>query len=305
MHTESPTIDHEGIAAMDAVVRPYLRRTPTIDVDGVTLKLESMQHAGSFKTRGAFANLLTREIPAAGVVAASGGNHGAAVAYAAQRLGIRARIYVPAVSSPSKVARIRECGAELVVEGDSYADALALSEAFVKQTGALPIHAFDSPETVLGQGTAAREFEEQAAFDTLLVAIGGGGLIAGAAVWFGGRRVRVIGVEPEGAPSMSYALAAGRPVDAPVGSVAKDSLAPRRVSDLTYGLVNQFVERVVLVGDEAILAAQRALWDRARIVVEPGGAAAYSALLSGAYQPKAGEGVAAIVSGGNTVISWT
>jgi threonine dehydratase len=294
----------QRIGEIARIVGPYLRHTPVVEVDGVALKLESMQYAGSFKTRGAFANLLTREIPPAGVVAASGGNHGAAVAYAAQRLGIRARIYVPTVSSPSKIARIRECGAELTVEGDSYADALARSEDYAAQSGALAVHAFDSPQTVLGQGTAAREFEEQAAFDTLLVPIGGGGLIAGAAAWFGGR-VRVIGVEPEGAPTMSYALAAGRPVDAPVGSVAKDSLAPRSVSDLTFALVKRFVERVVLVSDDAIVAAQRSLWDRARIVAEPGGATAYAALLSGAYLPKAGEGVAAIVSGGNTVISWT
>jgi threonine dehydratase len=304
MQTKLSTVDPESIAAVEVLIRPYLRRTPVLDLDGVVLKLESLQHAGSFKTRGALSNLLTREIPAIGVVAASGGNHGAAVASAAQRLNIRAQIFVPTVSSPAKVARIRECGAELTIAGDSYADALALSEEYARASGALPVHAFDSPETVVGAGTIAKEFEEQAAFDTLLVAIGGGGLIAGIAAWFAGR-VRVIGVEPEGAPTMHHAFAAGMPVDAPVGSVAKDSLAPRRVGELNYGLAKQFVERVVLVSDDAIIAGRRELWDRARVVAELGGAAAYSALRSGAYQPKPGERVAAIVSGGNTVISWT
>jgi threonine dehydratase len=303
MHTQF-SVDHESISAVDVLIRPYLRRTPVLDLDGVVLKLESLQHAGSFKTRGALSNLLTREVPAIGVVAASGGNHGAAVASAAQRLNIRARIFVPTVSSPAKIARIRECGAELTVAGDSYADALELSDEYARSSGALPVHAFGSPETINGAGTIAKEFEEQAAFDTVLVPVGGGGLIAGVAAWFAGR-VRVIGVEPEGAPTMHHAFAAGAPVDAPVGSVAKDSLAPRRVGELNYRLAKQFVERVVLVSDEAIVAAQRDLWDRARVVVEPGGAAAYSALYGGAYKPQPGERVAAIVSGGNTVISWT
>jgi len=304
MHPTQERLIPDEIVATAGLIAPYLRRTPVLELDGVTLKLESMQHAGSFKARGAFANLLTRDLPKSGVVAASGGNHGAAVAYAARRLGTSARIFVPANSSPAKVARIREYGAELTIEGENYTDALALSEAYARESGALRVHAFDSEETILGQGTIAHEFEEQASFDTLLVAIGGGGLIAGVATWFG-KRVRVIGVEPEHAPTMTRALAAGEPVDAPHGSVAHDSLAPRRVSALTYALVNQYVDRMLLVSDEAIVAAQHALWDRARIVAEPGGATAYSALLSGVYQPKPGERVAAIVSGGNTVISWT
>ena len=297
-------VEPDAISEIHERIRPYIRRTPVFDLDGVTIKLESLQHAGSFKTRGAFSNLLSRSIPAAGVAAASGGNHGAAVAYAALRLGHTANVFVPTVSTAAKVARIREYGATLTIQGENYNDALELSEAFVRSSGALPVYAFDLPETVLGAGTIAKEFEEQAPFDTILVSVGGGGLIGGVASWFA-RRVRVVGVEPEAAPTMTHALAAGGPVDAPAGSVASDSLAPRRVNALTYGIVKSQVDRIVLVSDDAIESARRELWNRARIVAEPGGATAYSALLSGAYVPSAGERVAAILSGGNTVISWT
>jgi threonine dehydratase len=303
-------IDRATIEKTYAVIRPHVRVTPTVELSGgdaglasfpLTLKLELLQHAGSFKTRGAFANLMARKIPAAGVVAASGGNHGAAVAYAAMRLGIPARIFVPVVSSPAKVARIRSYGADLVVGGERYADALAASEAWVRDSGAMPVHAFDQPETLLGQGTLGLELARQApALDTLLVAVGGGGLIGGIAAWYAGR-VNVVGVEPEAAPTLTAALKAGRPVDAPAGGIAADSLAPRRVGELMFAIARTHVARVVLVDDATIRAAQQRLWETVRIVAEPGGAAAFAALLGGAYVPDAGERVGVVVSGGNTI----
>ena len=303
------TIDRREIERVYALIAPHIRRTPVIDVDGldlgvpgrrVTLKLELMQRAGSFKARGAFTNLLTRDIPGAGVVAASGGNHGAAVAFAAMTLRVPAKIFVPTVSSPAKIARIRASGADLVVGGDRYADALAASEAWAARSGALQVHAFDQIETLLGQATLGLELERQAPdLDTVLVAVGGGGLIGGVAAWYGGA-TRVIAVEPEGAPTLHDALAAGRPVDAPAGSIAADSLAPRRVGELMFPIARAHVERVVLVTDDAIRAAQRTLWDALRIVAEPGGAAAFAALQSGAYAPRADERVGGVVSGGNT-----
>jgi len=265
----------------------------------VVLKLELLQHSGSFKVRGAFRNLLTRKIPVVGVVAASGGNHGVAVAYAAMRLGVPAKIFLPTVSSPAKVARIRASGADLAIVGDLYAEALAASEAWIAQSGALPVHAFDQPETLLGQGTLGMEFAEQATVDTVLVSVGGGGLIGGMAAWFAGS-VKLIGVEPELAPTLTKALEAGRPVDAPAGGIAADSLAPRRVGELMFPIAKAHVARVALVSDEAIRRAQDALWATVRIVAEPGGAAAFAALLSGAYTPAAGERVGVVVCGGNS-----
>ncbi|HEY2540985.1 MAG TPA: threonine/serine dehydratase [Stellaceae bacterium] len=308
MHSNA--IDQEAIAATERLVRPYIRRTPVIEVDGadfgldaarLSCKLELLQHAGSFKTRGAFANLLLREIPKAGVAAASGGNHGAAVAYAAAKLGIPARIFVPNISSPAKIGRIREYGAQLVVIGECYDDALAASQAWVAQSGALAIHAFDQHETLLGQGTVGLELEHQVGdLDTLLVAVGGGGLIAGIAAWYSGR-IRVVAVEPETAPTLTKAMLAGRPVDAEAGGIAADSLAPRRVGEVVFPIVEHLVECCVLVSDDAIRDAQKALWGRLRVVAEPGGAAPLAALLSGRYRPRAGEHVGVVLSGGNTV----
>ena len=263
------------------------------------LKLELLQHSGSFKARGAFANLLTRTIPAAGVVAASGGNHGAAVAYAAMRLGVPAKIFVPTVSSAAKVARIRAYGADLAIVGDRYAEALAASEAWREKTAALPVHAYDQTETLLGQGTLGMEFAEQATVDTVLVSVGGGGLLGGVAAWYAGA-VKVVGVEPESAPTLTEALKAGRPVDAPAGGIAADSLAPRRVGELMFPIAQAHVARVALASDEAIRRAQDALWSTMRIVAEPGGAAAFAALLSGIYTPAADERVGVVVSGGNS-----
>ncbi len=305
----TPTIDRERIERTHSLIRPHIRLTPVMELTGadfglpafpLTLKLELFQHAGSFKTRGAFANLLTRPIPAAGVVAASGGNHGVAVAYAAMRLGVPAHIFVPTVSSPAKISRIRAYGADLVVGGDRYADALAASQEFAARSGALPVHAFDQEETLLGQGTIGLELARQTPdLDTLLVSVGGGGLIGGIAAWCAGRP-RVIGVEPETAPTLTRALAAGKPVDAEAGGIAADSLAPRRVGELMFPIARAHVARVVLVADAAIRRAQEALWDGLRLVAEPGGAAAFSALVGSAYVPAPGERVGVLVSGGNT-----
>lgn len=297
------------IAAAERLIRPHVRRTPVVELDRaelglapgpLALKLELLQHTGAFKARGAFCNLLARDVPPAGVVAASGGNHGAAVAYAASRLGVPAQIFVPTVSSPVKVERIRAYGAELVIEGERYADALAASEAWAERSGAMPVHAFDHPATIAGQGTIALELERQAPdLDALLVAVGGGGLIGGVAAWYAGR-ARVIGVEPEAAPTLHAALAAGAPVDAPAGGIAADSLAPRRVGRLNFAIARRFVARSVLVPDAAIRDAQRTLWQRLRVVAEPGGACALAALLTGAYRPREGERLGVLVSGGNT-----
>jgi len=307
-------IDRGAIEKTHAVIRPHVRVTPVVEASGadlglgpfpLTLKLELLQHAGAFKTRGAFANLLLRTVPAAGVVAASGGNHGVAVAYAARRLGVPARIFVPTVASAAKIDRIRAHGADLVVTGERYADALAASEAWIAESGALPIHAYDQIETLFGQGTVGMEFEQQdPQLDTLLVAVGGGGLIGGIAAWFGDadgpRRVKVVGVEPETAPTLTWALRAGHPVDSPAGGIAADSLAPRQVGSLMFPIAQRNVSEVVLVADSAIRDAQMALWTTMRVASEPGGAAAFAALLSRRYTPAAGERVGVLVCGGNT-----
>ena len=240
--SEEP-VNRERIEACERLIRSHVRRTPVVVLEGdelglaptaITLKLEQLQHSGAFKVRGAFANLLMRDIPKAGVVAASGGNHGAAVAYAAMKRGVPAKIFVPEISSPAKVARIRAYGADLVVGGAFYAEALAASRRWAEQTGALPIHAFDQIETMLGQGTIAVELAEQAPdLDTILVAVGGGGLIAGVSAFCAGKP-KVVGVEPEASPTLFRALEAGRPVDAETGGIAADSLAPRRVGEHVF-----------------------------------------------------------------------
>lgn len=305
MQTHFATVSREGIAAMEPLIRPYVRRTPQLDLDGILLKLESMQVSGSFKARGAFANLVTRAIPPAGVVAASGGNHGAAVAYAATRLNLPCRIYVPDISSPAKIERIRATGAELVIVPGAYPDALGASIADAAERGATAVHAFDQVETILGAGSVGKELEGGAApFDTVLVPVGGGGLIAGISAWFDGR-VRIVGVEPEGAPTLDWALRAGRPVLAPTGSIASDSLAAGALGALIYPIVERFVGRAILVSDDEIRAARKELWNQARVIAEPGGATAFAALLSKKYEPQRGERVAVIVSGGNTVVEWT
>ena len=316
-------ISRDDIRGTYDTIRPFIRRTPVVRVDlsdldpaatalpAVTLKLEYLQCAGSFKARGAFANLLLRDVPPAGVVAASGGNHGVAVAYAAHRRGVPARIFVPTVSAPAKMERIRRLGAELVVTGERYADALAAAQAWAESSGAMSVHAFDQRETLLGQGTVALELAGQApemgpemgpeisrALDTVLVPVGGGGLIGGIAAYFAGA-ARVIGVEPDGAPTLTRARAEGRPADAPAEGVAADALAPRRVGELVFPITQAYVEDVVLVDDTSILAAQRALWQATRIAAEPAASVGIAALLTGAYKPAPGEHVAVVISGAN------
>ncbi|HEU4769609.1 MAG TPA: threonine/serine dehydratase [Pyrinomonadaceae bacterium] len=303
------TVSREQIQAVHHVIRPHIRRTPVLEVDGadfgldsitVVFKLELFQHSGSFKARGAFMNLLTREVPKAGVVAASGGNHGAAVAFTAMKLGRPATIFVPSVASPAKLDRIRSYGAELVITGNRYADALEASKEWVSRTGALPVHAYEGVETLLGQGTLGLELEEQSPqLDSLLIAVGGGGLIGGVAAWYE-NRTRIVSVEPELAPTLHLALNAGHPVDSPAGGIAADSLAPRQVGEMMFPIAQKYIAESVLVTDEQIREAQQRLWKSVRIAAEPGGAAAFAALLFGRYKPRSGERVGVVVCGGNT-----
>lgn len=300
------TISRADIEAAYARIAPHIRRTPTWDVgkafghDGpVNLKLEFLQHSGSFKARGAFNTLLSKPIPEAGVAAASGGNHGAAVAYAAKQLGIKARIFVPEISSPAKIAVIRSQGAEVVIGGARYADAQEACDTYVAGSGALRIHPFDADTTIMGQGTTALEWEQDAPhLDTVLVAVGGGGLISGISSWWAGR-VKVVGVEPEGSRTLHAALAAGGPVDVKVDSVAADSLGARNTGDLVYSICSKTVDHVALVSDADIRDAQRLLWRDFRIASEPGSAAALAALISGAYKPRAGERIGVLLCGAN------
>lgn len=301
--------DEASIRAAAARIASHVRRTPIVEIAGedfglpgvrLVFKLEFLQHAGSFKSRGAFNSLLSRDIPSAGVVAASGGNHGAAVAYAAMKLGMPATIFVPVVASPAKIAQIRSYGARLEIGGERYADALAASERFVQESGAAPIHAYDQLATLEGQGTVGLELSGQApSLDALLVAVGGGGLLGGIAAWYAGS-MPVVGVEPEAAPTLTRALAAGEPVDAPAGGIAADSLAPRQVGKLMFPIAQRYAPRTVLVTDEAIREAQAALWKTLRIVAEPGGAAAFAALLSGRYEARPGQAIGVLLCGANT-----
>jgi threonine dehydratase len=302
-------LDRTQIAATHSRIRDHIRRTPVLAVEGsdfglgafpLLLKLELFQHTGSFKARGALTNLMTRNVPPAGVVAATGGNHGVAVAFAARKFNVPARIFVPSVCSAAKRQRIEEYGATLVIAGDRYADALEASKSWAEKSGAMPIHAFDQMETLLGQGTVGLELEQQAPdLDTLLVAVGGGGLIGGIAAWYQGK-IKIVGVEPEAAPTLTKALEAGRPVDAEAGGIAADSLAPRRVGELMFPIAQKFVDRVLLVSDEEIRAAQEELWRLARVAAEPGGAAGLAALTSRKYVPAKGERVGVLICGGNT-----
>jgi threonine dehydratase len=298
-----------AIRAAAARLAPHVRRTPVLEVDGadfgldgvrLVFKLEYLQHAGSFKTRGAFKNLLTREIPSAGVVAASGGNHGAAVAYAAMKRGVPATIFVPNVASAAKMEQIRGYGARLEIAGERYNDALLASERWVESSHALPIHAYDQWETLQGQATLGLELESQAPrLDALLVAVGGGGLIGGIAAWYAGR-VPIVGVEPEAAPTLTFALREGRPVDSPAGGIAADSLAPKQVGGLMFPIAQRHLAGTVLVDDDAIRDAQRALWKTLRIVAEPGGATAMAALLSRRHAVKPGGTIGVVLCGANT-----
>lgn len=305
---DATALEGAAIRAAAERIAPCIRRTPLLEVDGadfrlpgvrLAFKLEFLQHAGSFKTRGAFNNLLTREIPPAGVVAASGGNHGAAVAFAAMKRRVPATIFVPSVASAAKIEQIRGYGATLKIAGERYNDALLASEKWAAGSDAMAIHAYDQWETLQGQATVGVELEEQAPkLDALLVAVGGGGLAGGIAAWYKDR-VSVIGVEPEAAPTLSHALAAGEPVDAPAGGIAADSLAPKRIGSLMFPIAQRYI-KTVLVTDDAIREAQKILWKQLRIVAEPGGAAAMAALLSGTYRPQAGQTIGVLLCGANT-----
>ena len=299
------------IRSAHARIRGHIRRTPILEtatpVVGaapISLKLECLQYSGSFKARGAFHNLLTRPALAAGCATASGGNHGAAVAFAAQKLGIRARVFVPEIATPAKIAKIKAYGAEAIIGGGSYAEAQERCDQYVAESGALLVHPYDAVETIAGQGTLALEWEEDLErlglrkLDTVLIAVGGGGLIAGAAAWFAGR-VKVVGVEPDGSRALHAALEANAPVDVSVKSIAADSLGAKRVGELNFKIARRFVSSVVLVTDSAITQAQRRLWADVSVIAEPGGAAAFAAIGSGAYRPEQDERVGVLVCGAN------
>lgn len=282
------------------VVHTPVARLESFDLGyPIEVKLEQMQHTGSFKARGAFNTLLAGGVPKAGVVAASGGNHGAAAAFAAHALGHPAHIFVPEMAGPSKIALVRSTGAELTVVPGEYANALEQAQAHEAATGAMQIHAYDAPLTVAGQGTLMREWEAQGLeADTVLIAVGGGGLIAGAMAWLGKRR-RVVAVEPESSRALNAALEAGAPVDVDVSGVAANALGARRIGSICFDLARETGVHSVLVSDADIIAAREILWRRARLLVEPAGAAALAALTSGAYRPAPGERVAVLICGAN------
>ena len=282
-----------------------VRRTPVIEVaPGLTFKLELLQHTGSFKPRGAFNRLLTAkdsgELAGQGIVAASGGNHGLAAAYAARELGVPARIFVPETTPAAKLGKLRTLDADIMQVGSEYAEAYQAALAERDGTGALLVHAYDQPEVVAGQGTVGLEILEQVGdFDTVLVAVGGGGLIAGIATAIG-NNAQVIGVEPSQACTMRRALDAGQPTDGAVAGVAADSLGARRLGDHAFDAVQRHHVQSVLVEDDAIVAARKQLWSEYHLATEHGGATAYAALASGAYEPAVGERVVVVVCGANT-----
>lgn len=303
-------IGPRDVEAAWRLITPYIRRTPSIElVEGslgvsapLALKLESLQASGSFKGRGAFHKLLSSPVPPAGIVAASGGNHGAAAAYAARTLGHRAEIFVPTIAAPAKVARLRSYGAIVHQVGAVYAEARAASEIRAAETGALMVAAYDDPGVFVGAGSVALEFAEQATFDTLLVAVGGGGLVAGCAAAIGAT-TKIVAVETEGTPTLHAALLAGHPVEVEISGIAADALGASRIGTPNFELAQKLVREAVLVTDDAVRSAQRALWEELRVIAEPAGATGLAALTSGAYVPAPGERVATLVCGANTDLS--
>jgi len=288
-------------------IKPHVLRTPVLETDvfgmPLSLKLEQMQHTGSFKARGAMNSLLSMDVPKAGLVAASGGNHGAAVAWAAARLGHRARIYVPELAGEAKINLIRSLGADLIVVPGVYANALEQALAYENDSGAAQIHAFDAPGTVAGQGTVMAEWEEQGlTADTVLIAVGGGGLIGGAMAWLEGRR-KLVGVEPFNAPTLTQALEHGPQTTVEVSGLAANALGAKQAGRICYDLARITNTGCVNVEDAAIAEAQHRLWSALRLVVEPAGAAALAALLSGAYRPQKGERLAVLLCGANPAVS--
>ena len=299
-------ISRKEVEAAWSLIRPHVRRTPVLELTGsfgiaapLALKLEALQVSGSFKGRGAFHKLLASKVPAAGIVAASGGNHGAAAAYAARALGHKAEIFVPTIAAPAKVARLQSYGATVHQIGAVYAEARAASEKRAAETGALIAPAYEDPVVFAGAGSVALEFAEQATFDTLLVAVGGGGLIAGCAAAIGDQ-IKIVAVETEGTPTLHEALKAGKPVDVAISGIAADALGASRIGTPNFEVAQKLVRESVLVSDDAVRATQRALWDALRLVAEPAGATGLAALMSGAYRPAAGERVATLICGANT-----
>ncbi|MCE9623571.1 MAG: threonine/serine dehydratase [Actinomycetia bacterium] len=308
----TPAVTPADIRAAAQRIAGRVRVTPIMQVaasefdlpfaNTLTLKLELLQHVGSFKSRGAFNRVLAAgPLPEAGLIAASGGNHGAAVAFVARALGIRAEVFVPSSSPAMKRDRIASLGATVNVVDGLYDDAQAAAIQRQAETGALAVHPFEHPDVVAGQGTMSLELEAQmapAGFDTLLVATGGGGFTAGQAAWFEGRK-RVVSVEPTTSQCLNAARIAGEPVDVTVAGVASDSLGARRLGSVAWSIVGPYVSHSVTVDDDAIRAAQRLLWDRLRLIVEPGGATAFAALHSGAYVPEPDERIVVVVCGAN------
>jgi threonine dehydratase len=300
-------IGPSDVEAARRLIQPYVRRTPVLELPAgmfgisstLALKLESLQVSGSFKGRGAFHKLLASQVPAAGIIAASGGNHGAAAAYAARALGHKAEIFVPTIASPSKVARLKSYGAVVHQVGAVYAEARAASEKRAAETGALTVPAYEDAVVFAGAGSVALEFAEQARFDTLLIAVGGGGLIAGCAAAIG-ETVKIVAVETEGTPTLHEARRAGHPVDVKISGIAADALGASRIGVPNFEIAQKLVRQSVLVSDEAVRAAQRALWEDLRVIAEPAGATGLAALMAGAYRPAAGERVATLVCGANT-----
>jgi threonine dehydratase len=294
----------EEIANAYALINRLVRRTPVVDValpDGrpVTLKLELLQHTGSFKPRGAFTTVLAAPEAPHTLVAASGGNHGLAVAHVGRTLGIPARVFVPETTPAAKVARLRALGAEVTLAGQVYADALIASASAAAAPGAMTLHAYDAPGTVTGQGTVGLELDEQCDPTTVLVAVGGGGLISGIATWFAGTDTQVVAVEPENCDALAAALDAGRPVATRPSGVAVDSLGASTIGSICFQVAHTTGMPIVRITDDDIIAARTWLWRELRVAAEPGGAAALAALLSGAWEPDEGERVAVVVCGAN------
>ncbi|MEL7158634.1 MAG: serine/threonine dehydratase [Actinomycetota bacterium] len=295
-------------------IAPLVRTTPTITIDGaelggagtVSLKLELLQHSGSFKARGASSYLLATDVRPDGVVAASGGNHGAAVAWAARELGHAANIFVPTISAPTKVERLRAYGATVHQVGDVYAEALAASAEFLADHDATSVHAYEAELVVAGAGTTGREFDAQVPdLDAVLVACGGGGLVAGVATWFHGGAARsgtveVVACETHGTAAYAWAREAGAPVAVEVSGVAADALGATSIGDLAFAQLQAAGTGSVLVSDDDVTAARHLLWDRFRIMTEPSAAVPVAAVLSGAYELRAGRHVGIIVCGANT-----
>lgn len=300
-------IGRTDVEAAWSLIRQHVRRTPVIELPAgslglgasLALKLESLQVSGTFKGRGAFHKLLASKVPPAGIIAASGGNHGVAAAYAARALGHKAEIFVPTISSAAKVARLKSYGAIVHQVGAVYAEARAASDKRAAESGALVVQAYEDPVVFAGAGSVALEFAEQATFDTLLVAVGGGGLIAGCAAAIG-EGTKIVAVETEGTPTLHEALRAGHPVEVTISGIAADALGASRIGAPNFEIARELVRESVLVGDDAVRKAQRALWEELHVVAEPSGATGLAALMAGAYRPAPGERIATLICGANT-----